>query len=277
MPLQPVTMTRKFALFVCALLYALLLTGCGWRANGQVSREGPPQIAAPGLSSISSITATANPAHEPTYVVYARAVDATAQAIVSSLPTPSPIPNLRPDLEREEQRQYLWRIALPTAVALVPTLPPDYDPWSEKTPLPRLSPFPTEAPYPSIPTANGKIYNRSLEDNPEGKMLGTVNYWVGKIGGSRTLVFAGHATGTPSQGIIIVETPLTGTLTPDGPTRQINGYQTPTQVGAVRIIHEAGGRFTLQAADSSLLYFDISSRQWVSPPPTPVRPPTAAP
>ncbi len=126
----------------------------------------------------------------------------------------------------------------------------------------------TPSPYPSTPTANGKIYNRSLEDMPEGKMLGEVNYWAGEIGGLSTLVYAGHARGTPNQGIILVETPITGTVTADGPTRRINDYPTLDQAGAVRITSEVGGRLTLQAADGSLLRFDLNTRQWLSLIPT---------
>jgi hypothetical protein len=248
-----------------AALAGLLLVGCDTSKMSPPGSDSPAAANEARPTSIPTVT-TAVP-HEPTYVVYGRALYATAQAIVYSLPTPSPIPGLHPDDQTEVKRRYLWSIALPTAHALFPP-PPNYDVRSEITPEAQ-PPLPTEEPYPSTPTTNGKIYNRSLEDNPEGNLLGEVNYWVGEVGGSRTLVFAGHAVGTPSQGIIIVEARVAGTVTVDGPTNRIDNYLTPSQAGAVRIISEVGGRFILQAADGSFFYFDINARQWVSSAPNP--------
>lgn len=272
MPLQPVTITRKFALFVCALLYALLLTGCGWRANGQVSREGP-QIAAPGLSSISSITATANPAHEPTYAAYSRALFATAEAIAGALPTPSPLPNLNPDLAKDYQQDYLWSVARSTAVALFPP-PVGYNPRSEITPYATPLGYPTDPPIPTVPytaTENGRIFSVSLRDNPVGKYLDCVDSWTGEISSRHVDAYAGTVKGNPNAGILIIGATEQGPVYPTVPEPEeasysVSEYAPPSDSGALRIVAEASGRLSLQGADNLIYIFDINTRQWISTP-----------
>jgi len=144
-----------------------------------------------------------------------------------------------------------------------------YDPWDIQTPV--GSPTPPIAfvfdlatrqwvnPAPN-PTEHGKIYDQSLEDDPIGKMLYCVNYWRGSLD-QRLGVYAGHINSDPAQGLILVRESI---VENEEPKYRFTDYQTPTQIGALRIISEVGGYLTLRAADGSLLYFDLATRQWVS-------------
>lgn len=203
---------------------------------------------------------------EPTYAVYHRMVEATAIAIAQTLATPTLIPNIRPDIQEDRKNNYLANSAFMTAVAQNP-YPADSDPRSEMTPIVYLTPLPTEASLPSRPTENGDIYDLSLEDNPIGKMLYSVNYWIGSIDSERLGVYAGHSSSDPTQGLLIVRESI---VENGEPKYRFTDYITSSRLGPVRIISETGGQLTLQVAGSSQFYFDLATRQWVSPPlPTP--------
>jgi hypothetical protein len=47
-------------------------------------------------------------------------------------------------------------------------------------------------------------------------------------------------------------------------------YQVPAAVQEVRVIDAVGERLTLRADDGTLFYFDVLTRQWVPPAPSPV-------
>ncbi len=129
------------------------------------------------------------------------------------------------------------------------------------SPASSLGPYPTEMPWPSHPTEHGKIYDKSLEDNPIGKMLYSVNYWIGSLDDQRLGVYAGHISTNPVQGLILVRESI---VENGEPKYKFTEYLTLSQVGALRIISEIGGQLTLKAADGSLLYFDLTTRQWVN-------------
>jgi hypothetical protein len=254
---------------LCISLMALaLLAGCGGADYGVVSPASSPSPQTPTSVASTAIPTPYTPVIAtgvPTYVYYAQVVEATAIAIAQTLPTPSPIAGLHPDLQESAKRRYIVDIALQTAVALYPP-PPNYDPRSEITPHVPLTPFPTEAPWPKTLTQNGAIYNRSLEDDPTGRLLNSQNYWMGNVASEGTSVFAGSEKTGPDHGVIVVKWSLL-----EGGERvwRIVEYQAPAEVGALRIITEVDGQLTLQAADNSLLYFNLVTRQWVSPTLTP--------
>lgn len=223
---------------------------------------------APVLSETVSPIArtTAGPAYE-TKVVYWRNLVATAEVIAQNLPTPTLISEIRPDWWEGVKQYFLMDIALQTAVAI-------YLPYTGYQPRPRhvpyeLMPMPTEPPIPSIPTGSGRLYNVSLEDNPIGKHLIHVNHWGGDIDGHPMWVYAGAVYDNITQGLLLVVTPIEG----DEYNRSnFDEYLAPADVGALRITDESGGILTLQAADSTVLHFDLRSPQWVSQPeqtPTP--------
>lgn len=257
------------------ILGALILVGlsgmsaCGEMNfdNSTLSPSSPTETVIPFDTPTPLATETQVATYEPTYVVYGRALRATAVAIAETLPTPTLVPNLRPDLQQQEKQNYLYYTALDTAVALFPP-PPDYDPSSERTPFVQLTPLPTELPIPKTPTGNGSIYNVSLEDDPMGKQLAHVNHWGGRIDGQAIGVFAGHVVGNPAQGILVIRTHVEGDTEH---TSRYDYYLSPPETGALRITDETGGLMILQAANNgTLLYFDLRSRQWVpSPSPSP--------
>ena len=56
-------------------------------------------------------------------------------------------------------------------------------------------------------------------------------------------------------------------------------YRTPRRVGPIRVTDAVGERLTLHADEGTLFYFDVPTRQWVTPGPSPVPslPPSPAP
>jgi hypothetical protein len=216
----------------------------------------PPPIAA----SLPSAPTETQVTYEPTYVAYARAFDATALAIIQTLPTPSPQPNLRFDLQESAKRRYLWAIAAPTASALFPP-PANFDPRSEITPFVQLTPDPTEPPPPHRETSNGTIYDAAPQDDPSGKLLYTVNFWLGSVADHRARVYAGHVKGMPNQGVIVVEVSHPEQPGGTNPTRM---YETPRPAGAVRVMDVTGTHVTLEASDGTNFIFDLGIQQWVN-------------
>src|ERR1041384_7047374 len=97
-----------------------------------------------------------------------------------------------------------------------------------------------------------------------------VNSWYRELRNKRLLVYAGArrddlgASSSPTQGVVIVmvET-LEGQPVPD----EGGEYETPTAVGAVRIVDGSGMQLTLVAEDGTGFFFDVASRRFVTPGP----------
>lgn len=258
--------------FCISLITLALLTGCGRAEYAVVNPESSPIPRTPTAVASTAIPTPYTPivaTGVPTYVYYGQVVRATAFAIAQVLPTPSPIPSAHPAIQEREKREYLADASMRTAVAMYPP-PPGYRPSSEFTPVVE-PPYPTGTPRPYIATENGRIYNHSLEDAPEGKMIGHINHWVGSIGGSDIVVYAGYVRYKESQGLL-----MTREKNPQDPEQLLfQDYPTPTQSGFIRIVSETGGLFTLQSLDGVTSVFDLTTRQWVSPPLTPGPSPSA--
>lgn len=92
-----------------------------------------------------------------------------------------------------------------------------------------------------------------------------VTCWAGIYNGRIVNVWSGHEGrgGDKAQGVVLVYT---------RGTRDTQLFQTADKVGAVQITSIDGTLFTLTTVNHqpTITYvFDISTRQWVSPPPTP--------
>jgi hypothetical protein len=90
------------------------------------------------------------------------------------------------------------------------------------------------------------------------------NQWYVQTGNGEIRVYAGAEKRDAEQGLLFVSV-----RNPPQP-RSIDGYYTPLRAGAVRIVSAVDQRLTLRADDSTLFYFDVLTRQWVTPAPTPV-------
>jgi hypothetical protein len=82
------------------------------------------------------------------------------------------------------------------------------------------------------------------------------NAWQNLVNGSWADVVAGAYANDPDQGVIFSSWQI-----PNAAIGQF--YDTPTRAGSVRIIAEQNYRLTLEAADSTLFYWDIPSQSFV--------------
>jgi hypothetical protein len=82
---------------------------------------------------------------------------------------------------------------------------------------------------------------------------------VGELSKGQLRVFTGAEQGDAAQGLLIVAT--------YGPyqTPTLQRYQSPQRNGTIRIVDAVGERLTLRAGNGTVFYFDVPSRQWVSP------------
>jgi hypothetical protein len=142
--------------------------------------------------------------------------------------------------------------------------PLGYHPADLFTPVVDLTPEPTE---PIRAAGAGVIYDDGWS-TLFGKQMHIVNKWWETVGTRMTIVCAG-GTFPPEdtlQGKVLAAIEDTTThAVVSGP----DFYLTPSRHGLVRVIDAVGERLTLRAADGTLFYFDVPSRQWVAPPPGP--------
>ncbi len=145
--------------------------------------------------------------------------------------------------------------AYATANVLDPT-PPGYH-----IPYPPTSavPVPTE---PIRPLGAGTVYDDSF-DPVFSKQMRIANKWWEPVGDGTLVVLAGSGyqiRDAQQGGLIIVMEDAQHKLT--GSTES---YLTPSRHGYVQVVDAVGERLTLRAEDGTLFYFDVPSRQWVSP------------
>jgi hypothetical protein len=197
-------------------------------------------------------------------VYYPYALQATAAALITTIPSPSPIPGLAPDKAASFQRSDQWRRAEKTALPLYP--PPEgylldwfFTPVASGTPRP-ITPHRT--------AGAGTIWEERW--NPKfAHMIFTANQWQQSLGDRVLVVWSGRqvATQNPQQGLVLVATidSDTGELI-SGP----ESYLTPAQEGEVRIDDATGVVLHLRSGTGSVVNFDLSTRRWVSPESTPI-------
>lgn len=123
----------------------------------------------------------------------------------------------------------------------------------------------THGPPPVYPTYTPLMGMLSGEPNfnkdPRNPKI--LNGWRGVFGDKIYEIKAGSEgkAGDASQGLIVVTIWYNGKQT----------YNTPSKVGGVRITQVDGTRFTLTSEDGKHTFvFDVATRQWVSPQPSPV-------
>ncbi len=191
---------------------------------------------------------------------------ATVYAVMLTLPTMTPYGGQPDEKTQGSQMEDLYIEAAATVVAmqhLVPILAP------YPTPVPPLTP------YPGLSTriaGAGTI----IETNLCGlnKLIGARNEWSEIVSNQITGICAGTRHSGPPQGQILVQVF-------DAETNAIISgpdlYTAPAQVEWVKVIDAVGERVTLQADTGALFYFDVPTRQWVSPPPLPSVSPVLSP
>jgi hypothetical protein len=91
------------------------------------------------------------------------------------------------------------------------------------------------------------------------------NCWNGKRNDEYIFAAALVKKSDPTQGILRVYTTTVG-ISQFGP---VGWYTTPTRSGLIEIVDATNYQLTLRAEDNSIFYFDVLTRQWVTPDPTP--------
>jgi hypothetical protein len=98
------------------------------------------------------------------------------------------------------------------------------------------------------------------------KLIISQNRWEEITGTLGILVCAGSTHYPPRAQVLIEVDDATTHAVLQGPDL----YDAPGQAESVEIIDAVGERLTLQADDGTLFYFDVPTRQWVTPAPSPV-------
>ncbi len=253
-------------------------TPFGAATPGPTSPPGSPPPAASGTAT-AGVTASpalsATPGPLTTAEItqrYNNALQATAEAIVATLPTLTPRPDVPPAVAERQQKGDLWTKALSTAVVLYAP-PPEYDPRSLDPPT--HPPYPTAAPrFPRRPLAGGTLL--SLGGIPaEGACMSMrpVNVWIGHLGGGPGMdICAGLVQDLQSEAGELLVSVATGDI--DNPVDMWGAYP-PPELGAIWIEDMQGTLLLLQSKAGQPLAFDLATRQWV--PPTPGPTPSQAP
>ena len=180
-----------------------------------------------------------------------RTENATTLSVVTAVPSPAP-ENLstRVAPKRAPMTAFAQREAQhSTAVALTPGIKPTHRPMT---------------PMPTATLEMGMLSSCGIRKNAREPIEHSC--WRGIISGDIVEVGAGLevSEGYEDQGLVSVHT----RYQPD-----YNEYPTPQKVGPVRIASVNGMLFTLVPVDPNAppitFTFDLSTRQWVSPPPLP--------
>ena len=225
---------------------------------------GAPGALAPSVATTTSISlsptvpssATPVPTWPPTVDV--PNLDATIAAIALTLPTATLDVGRPLNKAIVEQRDELYRRARATALANytpVPVLRPI------DTPIPPLTPWggpPTQVAGAGIIVQTGYcgLY----------KLITTRNLWRETTSSTSTIVCAGNTYDSSQHAqllVMIVDASTHAVL--QGPDL----YDTPAQAESVELIDAVGERLTLRADNGTLFTFDVPTRQWGMPTPSP--------
>ena len=235
------------------------------RSQVQTSLSPEKNASITGTQIVASTTPTIPAASPvPTYMVYGLAVQATAQAIAQTLPTASPQPDIPIYKQPLYQQDDLWQRAVSTAMALNP--PSGELQWEAFTPIVPQTALPTMHPVAQRAVGNGILYESSFV-GPPCTMINPYNYWIGYISNQAVQICAGRVRSLPGGAILVA---VRSNSDPPS-TLSAEIYTTPNQqLGGVSITDLNGEQLTVQAADGTYFYFDLTTRQWVPPSPTPV-------
>lgn len=192
-----------------------------------------------------------------------------ATIITSDAETPTSIPinstPTYPVYEPSDRQTRESAIATQEALARTPPPGPTLTAFAQQLHSKLSTPLPITTPsgLPYTIAGAGRIYqdNSAYMGFPPIK-----NRWVAEIGDESIEVYAGRDRFDATQGVLVVLQKNHRTGVGRGP----DGYNTPIKAGAVAIIDAVDQRLTLRAADGTLFYFDVPTRQWVTPGPSPV-------
>ncbi|MEM8530939.1 MAG: hypothetical protein AAGF95_08860 [Chloroflexota bacterium] len=220
----------------------LILSGCGvreattTRPSDMVSGEGDRPGQAPTIVQTTAIV----PSPSPTPDIYLLYGDAGyIQGLREEL--------TRTDLPKEAraaQQARLDQAKFEASVRATAQVGP--------TPVRRGRPPETAGditPPRGILTGYNDIFKRNIDIR---------NVWQDEVDGIWWQIYAGAIAAEPDKGVVVVVK-----MEADG--TPIQRYETPEQVGAVRIIAEQSEQLTLEAEDGTLFVFDIPSREFVEP------------
>ncbi len=170
--------------------------------------------------------------------------------------------NMSPEMQRIYQAEEATRIAILTTVPQV-TLGPDWTP-----PVVMVSTAVELTPNSAVRVAGA---GRIVEDSQTGfsSEAGLFrNQWQREAdspqGRVYTHVYAGVEKRDPLQGLLLME------VITQSQSTSFGSYRTPLRVGPIRVIDAVGEQLTLRADDGTLFTFDVPTRQWVTPAPSPV-------
>jgi hypothetical protein len=100
--------------------------------------------------------------------------------------------------------------------------------------------------------------NEEIRASASLSFIDAQNAWYGFANGSFFALYAGALQSDPDQGVLILDIVL-----PEGAS--YSQYVTSSKHGALRILSDTqNNRFTLTAADGTVFYFDLPTRQFVA-------------
>jgi hypothetical protein len=180
--------------------------------------------------------------------------DVPTRQWVNPAPTPTPVTTAtltRPDMDatkiaRYEQQRQEWE-AMATRIAN--GTPFVYTPIA----------IPTTPPRPT------RVLGLSTWCIDPDRYYTYWSCWVGRYNNEYLFVSSGSIKRDPIQGMMRVYTTTLDELT-WGPEQT---YLTPVKAGLVHITDAVGQRLTLRTDTGTFFYFDLATRQWVNPAPSP--------
>ena len=258
---QKQTTRRKAQLLFLPGIYLLsvsILSGCSGAPNS------PTGIAASPTATIASTNlpvATANPTN--TVVIILPAEFGPTLTPASYPPTETVVPITPEPLPPNATAGMATQIAFETRVA-----------HNQETRLALITrtpfdPYPTLPPPEPSPTAIIGWIPCGLRANQANPWY--TSCWQGHLNGRLLGLFAGREQlgGDPEQGVLLVVLADLDQVS----NRTEDVYQTPQKVGAVHLSELNGTQVTLLPDDAQshvIFTFDLGTRQWVTPAPSPV-------
>jgi len=230
-------------IFGIGILILSALSACGTGGN-------PGTAATPSLLEI-----TPSPTAPPTFDWVA--FDTAVATVMLGIPTGTPDLHYPPGKNADKQLNDTYYKARETVIAQnPPPLPPLTPPTPPVTPWGYATPH--LAGVGTIDNGCGRPFYHNITRG---------NSWYEQGVGEDTMVCAGVTLPPPGvAAVLVVVYDANGPGILSGP----DIYQVPAAVQEVRVIDAVGERLTLRADDGTLFYFDVPTRQWVPPAPSPV-------
>jgi hypothetical protein len=181
-----------------------------------------------------------------------------ALPFASTYVTPTPDVPLLPPGTYEAQNNAAGTATRVARLTQVPTWPPgqprSYPSADLSTPF---SPIATRVAGVGIIAESGMVGDLSV-------VYGVyINQWREEADGQRIDVYAGakSESNQSNQGVVVVRVIASNNM-----DLSVESYESPSRAGALEIIDAIGSTLLLRSENGSLFGFDVSSRQWVTPP-----------